>query len=400
MIRVAAIGFLCTTLVVSYWFADPERFSRISDVFAGLISRNERIDQNAFESAALGRVNALRAQLSQRPVAVSDEIQVALQNFAATRNRLGDTSLNAVFKDLQKRFPGLEQLSATMLFDPSVVGLLEGLDRWKDTTHPEFEQLNTLVFRDGLRQGCIAVLSRRLPAFDLETANREGGRFHKICPHCGAAHAIEFDRRHSDTLILSCPNCGVPYDVIASDTGGHFRRATDFLESFRLPETEAYAKLPEQARLLAIWSAVIRACDYEYDAKNLKLGEAWRTPSQTWTDKRGDCEDTSLLLADALLSAGIEARVAVGWNQRIGSHAWCVARVGGEQFVLESTLRADARSPDPKLLTVAAAAGEYLPEQLFDREALYFRPKAKAVNDRPPRCDDYWDAAIWSELRP
>ena len=100
------------------------------------------------------------------------------------------------------------------------------------------------------------------------------------------------------------------------------------------------------------------------------------------------------MLATMLSRAAIDVRVAIG--SRDGRHAWCVARIGDAQFILESTkdLAAD-ESPD--LLPVQKATEEYFPEFLFDPNRLYFRVQR---GSEPKRCTDYWSDQTWITVDP
>lgn len=386
--------FLSSILgVVAYWFADPTRAENVSSIFRSLVSGSAAIDQETFQNRALNEVNSRRSELNLATLREDPEIHEALARFGASQNRLASAELEPLFASLQRQFPGAQYLSATVLLDPRDTGLHSSLAKWEDAGNPQYESLSTLAFRDGLRQGCIAVLSRRLPPFDLEVANRDGGRYFQTCPHCDSAHAIQLDRE-SQTLILACPDCRKPYDVLAADTGGRFRRASDYFEGYRLPISTKPEKEGSEALMTGIWSAVLNHCDYEYDHKGSEQAEAWKFPSQTWKEAKGDCEDTSLLLADALNSAGIEARVAVGWNIHIGQHAWCVARTAdGRQWILESTLRLKpGQTPVP--VPVAKGAEEYQPEQLVGPGQLHFRHDGKVRAG----CPDYWSGDFWGSL--
>ncbi len=391
MIRFTAIAVFGILVILGYWFSDSARARNVAGIFDELVNGSPGIDQDAFEARALAAVNETRGERGLPHLKADTQIHDAVARYGTTHSRLSELSLEGLFGRLQNEFPGAQFLSATVLLDPRDEGLHQSLADWKDVADPQYDTLSTLAFRDGLRKGCVAVLARRLPPFDLETANRDGGRFFQRCPHCQKAHAVLLDRQ-SQTLILNCPDCRQPYDVLAADTEGKFRRAPDFFEGFHIPDQPKTGDDPE-ATLVEIWSAVLRHCEYEYDRTSTRKGEAWKLPSQTWNDAAGDCEDTAILLADALNAAGIEARVAIGWNIHIGQHAWCVARIDNRQWVLESTLQLkDGETPE--LRTVVNAAGEYQPEQLFDRERLYFRHDGK----ERAGCDNYWSEAKWKPL--
>ncbi|MCB1064900.1 MAG: transglutaminase domain-containing protein [Verrucomicrobiae bacterium] len=396
MHRLSAIILTGLFVVIGYWFSDTARARTISNIFDSLINGSAPTDQMAFERQSLSAVNARRAEIGL-PALVSDsEIHDALGRFSLGHTRMAEIDLNPLFATLQKEFPSAQFLSATVLLDPREEGLWSSLAKWEDVINPQYSTLSTLAFRDGYRNGCLAILVRKLPEFDLEAANREGGRFFRRCPHCNSAHAIVLNQE-AQTLILACPDCEKPYDVLAADIEGKFHRANDFLQGFQIPNAPSLpvgsSPTEKEKVLRTVWHEVLRHCAYEYDQAGQHQSEAWKLPSQTWHDAAGDCEDTSLLLADALHSVGIEARVAVGWNIHIGQHAWCVARIGDRQWILETTLSLK-EGEAPELRTVADAAEEYQPEQLFDREQLYFRGDGK----ERAGCGDYWAASNWSGL--
>ena len=391
MIRLAAIIVFCILLVLGYWFSDSARARNVAGVFDTLINGDAEINQASFEARALAAVNGSRADLGLPPLKTDAEIHEAVARFGATHTRLSELQLEGLFRELREEFPSALYLSATVLLDPRDEGLQKGIAEWRDTNDPQYESLSTLAFRDGLRKGCVAVLARRLPSFSVEAANEDGGRFFQRCPHCERSHAVLLDRR-SQTLILACPDCEKPYDLLAADTTGDFRRATDFFEDFQLPGVSKPEDEPVQL-MTEIWTTVLHHCEYEYDRAAGRQAEAWKRPSQTWKDAAGDCEDTAVLLSDALNSVGIESRVAVGWNVHIGQHAWCVARIGDQQWLLESTLRLP-EGETPELRPVADAAEEYQPEQLFDRDHLYFRSDTRGRAG----CGDYWSGRLWKTL--
>jgi hypothetical protein len=208
-------------------------------------------------------------------------------------------------------------------------------------------------------------------------------------------HALELDR-DSRTLILSCPHCDLPFEVLAVDTRGRIRRAMEFLEGFSLPAPPKTTASSDEEKILALWRVVAERCEYELDQDRADDSgdgnrEVWKTSAETWAEASGDCEDTSILLADVLIEAGFEARVAIGWNGNIGQHAWVVVKAGDRQYLLETTLQKDIGRED--LSEVAAAASFYQPEQLFDREQIYYSTA------RPERfTKDYFAKDVWKPV--
>jgi hypothetical protein len=213
-------------------------------------------------------------------------------------------------------------------------------------------------------------------------------------------HALDLNRE-TRTLILSCPHCDLPFDVLAAGTTGEIKRATDFLEGFTLESVGK--KTPyrsDEEKIVALWGLVADQCEYELDQdrpgssagdEGTSSREVWKTSRETWNEATGDCEDTSILLADVLIGAGFDARVAIGWNGNIGQHAWVVVRLGERQYILESTLQKQIERSD--LAAVEEASAFYQPEQLFDRKNIYYSTA------RPDhfRVDYFW-GALWKQV--
>ncbi len=349
--------------------------------------------QRGFRSDSIARVNRIRVPSAVGEIGVDESLQAFLEHWVATHPNPESVELDDVFDAVQSHFPGAQYLAANLVTSRERDDLLDRLAGWTAAVSPEFDSITTTVFRSGSRMGVLGVMSRRIPEFSLEAANQHGGRFHNRCPHCGAIHALELDR-NSQTLILSCPHCELPFDVLAMDDAGRIRRATEFFDPFSLRETSGSGAAPE-ARILDLWSQVADRCDYELDQDRLeeKGGgrEVWKNASQTWAEAGGDCEDSSILLANVLIKAGFDARVAIGWNGNMGQHAWVVVRAGDRQYLLESTIERKITPAD--LVEVAQVSAFYQPEQVFDAERLYFttaRPEAFS--------SDYFSPEIWKTV--
>jgi hypothetical protein len=364
----------------------------------GLLRGLPEIDasfQRGFRSDAMGRINRLRQPAGVAEVRGDESIQAFLEQFMARQSKPQDLELEAVFDALQHEFPGAQYLAANLVTSRDREELLGKLAGWTAVANPEFDAINTTVFRASGRLGALAVMSRRIPEFSIQAANENGGRFHNRCPHCGVIHALELDR-DSRTLILSCPHCDLPFEVLAVDTRGRIRRAMEFLEGFSLPVSPKETASSDEEKILAIWRVVADRCDYELDQDRADDSgdgnrEVWKTSGETWAEASGDCEDTSILLADALIEAGFDARVAIGWNGNIGQHAWVVVKAGEGQYLLETTLQKKIGRED--LSEVAAAASFYQPEQLFDREQIYYSTA------RPERfTKDYFAKDVWKPV--
>lgn len=339
--------------------------------------------QARFQESVIALTNEYR---SSAELTEDGEIQTEVSRFIVGSSSPGKIELNALFETIQERFPETQAMSATMIFDPRDDELKKSISEWSDTRDGQYESLSVVLFNQGLRRGALAILSTRMERFDLANVEGQQGRFYRECPLCGESHAIELEEVEQ-TLILKCPHCNRRYDMIAGGSDGRFRHAPEFFDGFGF-EADSYEGRSPFETMKAIWKTVLRECEYEHDrGENRQLLESWKTPEETWKDRTGDCEDTSILLCDALLSAGIEARVAVGRNIHIGDHAWCVARVDGKQYVLESTGK---DSPRREPANVSEVKDEFQPEQLFDREQIYF-----SKSEAPQPCGDYWDPTVW-----
>lgn len=349
--------------------------------------------QRGFRSDAIAKINRARVPLRLEEAGVDHEIQEFLRAFVDSHPRPDEIELDTVFNDLQSQFPGAQYLAANLVTSGTREELLGKLAGWTAAASPDFNTVNTAVFSKGRQLGALAVMARRIPAFSLQEANERGGKFFNRCPHCGEVHALELEKE-SRTLILSCPYCELPFDVLAVDTTGRIRRASDFFDGFKLPEDPStVVGGSAEERIVALWQQVEKQCEYQLDQDHSddREREVWKNSRQTWNEGAGDCEDTSILLADVLLSAGFEARVAIGWNGNIGQHAWVVVKVEERQYVLESTLQ-DTITVE-SLIPTSEAAAFYQPEQLFDRENLYFT-EAEALDFR----QDYFSPSLWKKL--
>lgn len=347
--------------------------------------------QRGFRSDSLLKINALRHPHSVEMVSVDEEIQSFISNYLSSHPNPAELDLEDVFDTLQNKFPGAQYLAANLVTGSNRKELVDVMNQWDAVGNPDFNSLTTGVFVSGRKLGALGVMARRIPKFSLEAANTVGGRFFNQCPHCQRVHALALDKK-SRTLILTCPDCEKPFDVLAADTHGYIRRATDFMKGFSIPENDLIREAQSgEEKVLTLWQQVADRCRYELDQNSNDAREAWKTPEETWNEKAGDCEDTAILLADALISEGFPARVAIGWNGNIGQHAWCVVMIGERQYVLESTLQ--GRLDHKALVSIEDAAPFYQPEQLFDRDHLYF-----SGGEPGTAGTDYFADSIWRPL--
>ena len=106
--------------------------------------------------------------------------------------------------------------------------------------------------------------------------------------------------------------------------------------------------------------------------------DIWQNSKQAYRHSHGDCEDHAILLADWLLSAGHDARVALG-EYRGGGHAWVLLRLNGKDYILESTTKRKPRSINDFIL--AKRATDYRPMYQFDRTRFWVNTGSKLTTN-------------------
>jgi hypothetical protein len=208
-----------------------------------------------------------------------------------------------------------------------------------------------------------------------------------VCPHCHARRACRL-LAGKGGVYLRCPECRRIGTVLARSTAGTLRPVTHFLTGTRTTAVRMNADDPI-AGVLAIWKFAAGRCEYVNDGPDdTARADIWQTPQETLARRNGDCEDSTLLVADLLLGAGYRARVAMGRADG-GEHAWCVVNADNCDLVIEST----NRHPDEINLPVVQPASPYVPEILFDRDAIYVRANPAATFD-----GDYWSPRKWLRI--
>jgi len=151
---------------------------------------------------------------------------------------------------------------------------------------------------------------------------------------------------------------GVSSTAMGTDRQHHFVNA--FLEGYR-PFWVDHPWMPLYAIAMRL--------KYQPDAQQYAgLQDVWQTSRQAFVNTRGDCEDHAILLADWLIGCGIEAKVVVG-KIPTGGHAWVVAFMDGEEFLLEATSKRKRRQWSHYPL--ASLASGYTPTIMFDRESFW-----------------------------
>ena len=139
-------------------------------------------------------------------------------------------------------------------------------------------------------------------------------------------------------------------------------------------------------RTWLIWDYVTRSIDYVTDKSAFGLEDLWLFPEETLILGKGDCEDTSFLLASLLLASGISeqcVRVVMG---RVASpagaygHAWVVYQCeSGQWGLLETTLEsAPPRLAPADPFTLPGNQYQYQPQFCLNSSHLWSMTQMKA----------------------
>jgi transglutaminase-like putative cysteine protease len=97
--------------------------------------------------------------------------------------------------------------------------------------------------------------------------------------------------------------------------------------------------------------------EIKFDRAEAESLEAWQSPQQTFSSKRGDCKDYALIKYSALKKAGIEVRIVLGEIKSAmktnPQHAWCAANIDGVWYALDNDF--DQLQPLPYLNWIPSA---------------------------------------------
>lgn len=300
--------------------------------------------------------------------------------------------LNRITRDVQVSLPRYARVVACSASSPTIEGLLDQFHEFAQQSTADLTHLACVLKQTagGLGNTALVVLGRRLPDFTPELLTEgKTNEFFSVCRICKHEHICRVSNKQR-SMTLECPSCRKNYAVVAADSKGRFRYVNEFLTGYAPP-----ARLPKDLSrlqmLFTIWGAVHENCHYTHDPGGKhKQTDNWQTAVETQNLRTGDCEDSAIFLADWLISRGFTARVALGRYGDMGGHAWCVVRLEEKDYLLEST----ESEPDPENPPLAALIGSrYVPEVLFDRNAIYVR-NMRTFNG------EYWSERSWTKIEP
>ncbi|MGJ8694035.1 MAG: hypothetical protein ACSHW0_16325 [Thalassotalea sp.] len=117
---------------------------------------------------------------------------------------------------------------------------------------------------------------------------------------------------------------------------------------------------------------------YQFDQEQYGTVEMWQNSAQALLLPRGDCEDHALALADWLISEGVDAKVVIGTYKK-GGHAWVVAQMNQQTYLLEATNKRVRKSWNH--LPLAALSQHYSPTHMFNRTDFWFNTQPAITKD-------------------
>ena len=313
-----------------------------------------------------------------------------------------DTSdLNKVTELVQEGMPRYYRVSVCSASSPSLRELGQRFHEYSHRSQPEMTHMAVALRprASGLMHEALLVLGQRLRDFTPEALSKSADEpFFSTCVHCKQPHFMKLSRAQR-SMALECPKCRRKYAVIAADSAGNFRYVNEFLTGYA--PSAVFAKNQSRVQqLFTIWAAVHANCRYTNDP-GAKAGtnyakkeqtDCWQFADETQRLQRGDCEDSSIFLADWLMFRGFQVRVALGRYGDLGGHAWCVVKIDDKEYLIEST----ENRPDPTDPPLASRVGSrYVPEVLFDRFAIYVPTSSNRAWK-----GDYWSANTWTRIEP
>ncbi len=351
-----------------------------------------------FRVDLMDQFNYARIAAKYQPLRMDPEMDVWLEREFA---KIDTSNLNKVTEQVQEGMPRYYRVSVCSASSPSLRELLQRFHEYVHRMQPEMTHMAVAVRSraGGLMHEALLVMGQRLRDFTPEALTESSDEpFFSTCVHCGQPHFMKLSKAQR-SMALECPKCRRKYAVIAADSRGRFRYVNEFLTGYAPPAVFAKNQSRVQ-QLFTIWSAVHENCRYANDP-GAKPGtsyadknqtDCWQFADETQRLQRGDCEDSSICLADWLMSRNFQVRVALGRYGDLGGHAWCVVKIDDKEYLIEST----GNRPDPTDPPLASRVGSrYVPEVLFDRYAIYV---PRSVNRAWK--GDYWSADAWTSIDP
>jgi len=328
-------------------------------------------------------INQLRLTSGLNPLAPDGLLQArATVEAAAWAARLGsgDEPAELDLEALRKEMPEAFTLAWQEWAARSVNGLAEDLAEAELVLDPTMTHVGLGVAAADSERAWVAfaLVAQTVPELTGEALDRGERLVYTTCSFCHESQYLEITLGLNDqagTLNAVCRTCGRKYDSFAQDTVGKFHRPSRYCEEFNPKPLDSPSK---------IWLRALMRVAYEVDQERYGRLDVWQRAGQTWDLRRGDCEDSALLIADWLRANGFDAKVVIGVAEGEG-HAWVVLHADGQDYLLEGTGGEAAYHRVPPR---ASALPDYFPEAQFDPSGMWYR-KDKGWTA------DYRDPAAW-----
>jgi hypothetical protein len=387
------LAIVCGLALGAYMTREQGYGALVSNMLQNLIGSGlDGYNSHQLQQDMVDQVNYARISGRASPVKVDWEMQNWLNEHAET---LDFSNLDALTKTLQGAQPRYLRLAVCYASSPTLSLLGQEFYPYTQKVEAEFNAVAVMVREKAAHLGheALLVTGLRLDDFTPEALSEHvTDTFFSRCLHCGHGHPCRVSAAQRG-IEIECPECGRTYAVLATDSRGRFRYVNEFLTGYQPPASypEDMDRLEE---MYMIWRTVVSHCTYTRDSSDpARKRDSWQTALETQCLQRGDCEDSTIFLADWLMARGFQVRVALGHYGDIGEHAWCVVRLDNVDYLLEST----EGPPDPSEPPYASDVGSrYTPETLFDRDAIYVRSKPR----EPFKSSEYWKFDVWTKLQP
>ncbi len=322
------------------------------------------------EKDIVASFNLVRKQSSLSELKTDPDLMAWLKT---TGKKIAVSNTKELLKQIQESDLNYTETYVVAAEAVSKRALVHQFDEAARKSNPRYESIGATVRprRDGYGYEVLLVIGRKLQEFQPELVNsRDINDFIAHCPHCKQRYMLRAQSRNGG-MYLSCPKCGMSGGILATDSLGSYRWGNEFLVGYQPPAVFP-ADITREHEMFIVWNAVNSDCIYRTDSNEPgESRDAWQMGLETMVRGQGDCEDTSILLTDWLIARGFNARMAIG-TIRGGGHAWCVVRLDGVEYLLEST----NANPDMNHLPYVERVGAgYEPHTLIDRDYIYVLAK-------------------------
>jgi predicted transglutaminase-like cysteine proteinase len=350
-------------------------------------------DTAGLEAGIVKRVEAERLRLAV-PALAQDP---AVQKWLAEKVQTDAKHPSAISTEARQAWPQYQDTRAIQTSTLFANEVLDSVTTWPDLGGEKMSHFAAVVQKGkfGLGWEATVLVGVRYPVLTMEAlADKTRSQFYTTCTLCKKSQPCEVPRT-SQVFKLQCQHCKQTYAMVAADKMGGFRHANEFLTGYAptIVIPPAQSKFEE---VMHVWRAHTSNFRYLTDGP-ADNSDAWQTGEETRFAGDGDCEDSAILLADWLISRGFEARVVIGTLGPAGrqqAHAWVTLRLSGAEFLMESTeFPFGQQRPMTAAETIELAGGTYVPELLFDRDAIYV-PKQPAED----LVTDYWGDKAWQRV--